>query len=186
MKITAIKDDITELDQKYDAIVNAANSALFCGGGVDEEIHRAAGADELHAACMEFPEIEEDVRCTTGTVKTTPAFKLNADHIIHAVGPRWSLGGFGQNKKLDELYKAIIAEAERLECQTIAIPTISTGAYGFPVKFAAQVSIAALLSTRSEIEILIVAFDDENFDAVQLEILNRHANIHGLRPKVPR
>jgi O-acetyl-ADP-ribose deacetylase (regulator of RNase III) len=167
MKITILNDDITELP-KYDAIVNAANESLTCGSGVDEDIHRAAGAAELHTACMEHPEIVEDIRCPTGQVRVTPAFNLNATYVIHVVGPRWKTGSYSQ-PMLKVAYHSIIKKAEELDCKRIAIPCISTGAHGFPPVEAASAAITALLQTRSEIEVTLVANDAENYKA----LLNR-------------
>ena len=184
MKIQAIQDDITELEDHYDAIINAANTALDCGSGVDEDIHRAAGVDELHAACMKHPEVEEQIRCPTGQVRVTPAFNMNADHIIHAVGPRWTPGTPGS--KLTIVYQNIIKTAEELGCKKIAIPCISTGAHGFSPGLAAQLAITALLQTNSEIEVTLVAMNKENHDALQAHIFAKHANIHRLSHKVSK
>src|SRR5437879_7491970 len=100
--------DITTL--AVDAIVNAANTSLLGGGGVDGAIHRAAGP-ELLAACRRLPEVRPGVRCPTGEVRLTPAFRLPAKYVIHAVGPIWRGGGLGEAEHLARCYRGALAVA---------------------------------------------------------------------------
>lgn len=130
MKLTVTRGDITTLD--VDAIVNAANSALCGGGGVDGAIHRAAGP-ELLAACRPLG------GCPTGSAKMTPGFGLSARHVIHAVGPVW-YGGH-KDELLTAAYRTSLELAEGAELESIAFPAISTGAYRFPLEQATRIAV---------------------------------------------
>lgn len=134
--IELVRSDITKLD--VDAIVNAANSSLLGGGGVDGAIHRAAGP-ELLVACRKLH------GCRTGQAKRTPGFKLKARWVIHTVGPVWQGGGHGEDALLESAYSQSFARAlEEPSIRSIAFPSISTGAYGFPIERAAKIALAQM------------------------------------------
>lgn len=130
--LKVVRGDITERD--VDAIVNAANTSLLGGGGVDGAIHRAAGP-ELLAACQELG------GCATGSAKATPGFRLPAKWVFHAVGPVWNGGDRGEAEKLEGCYRRCLQLAREHEVKTLAFPAISTGVYHFPKGPAAQIAI---------------------------------------------
>lgn len=157
MKIEPITADITALD--VDAIVNAANSSLLGGGGVDGAIHRAAGP-ELLAACRLLG------GCETGDAKTTPGFRLPAAWVIHTVGPVWHGGDRGEPELLSACYRRSIEEADRVGAISVAFPAISTGVYGYPKPAAAAVAVETLrrLDAVTVQRVLLVGFDDSTTD----------------------
>ena len=134
--ITLHLGDITT-DTEAVAIVNAANESLLGGGGVDGAIHRAAGPSLLE-------ECRAVGRCMTGDAKITGAGDLAAQHVIHAVGPVWRGGGLGEPELLEAVYRRTITLADSSHCPVVALPSISTGAYGFPVERAAPIAIATV------------------------------------------
>ncbi|MDA0996742.1 MAG: O-acetyl-ADP-ribose deacetylase [Proteobacteria bacterium] len=132
VRLDVVEADITTLD--VDAVVNAANSSLLGGGGVDGAIHRAAGG-KLHDACRALG------GCGTGEVRITPGFDLKARHVIHAVGPVWQGGNAGEDDLLASCYRNALLVAAEAGCRTVAYPAISTGIYGFPAERAANIAI---------------------------------------------
>jgi O-acetyl-ADP-ribose deacetylase (regulator of RNase III) len=146
MTIDLVHGDITQ--QATDAIVNAANTTLLGGGGVDGAIHRAGGP-EILAACRELG------GCATGDAKATTAGELPARHVIHTVGPVWRGGGHGEDELLASCHRRSLEVAAQLGCRTVAFPAISTGVYRFPVERAARIAIdttAEVLASTPEIE----------------------------------
>lgn len=134
MTIQIVVDDITNLE--VDAIVNAANTSLLGGGGVDGAIHRAAGP-QLREACIPLR------GCATGQAKITPGFALRAKWVIHTVGPVWRGGLQDEAQLLAACYRSSLDLAAEAGCTTVAFPAISTGVFGYPKVAAAEVAIAA-------------------------------------------
>ena len=153
-KFTIVRGDITQ--RSVDAIVNAANSSLLGGGGVDGAIHRAAGP-ELLAACKKLG------GCPTGSAKPTAGFDLPAKWIFHAVGPVWNGGNSGEPDLLAGCYRTCFALAKELGAQSIAFPAISTGIYHYPKGQAAQIAVheSQQLATTSGVDLIeFVCFDE--------------------------
>ena len=149
--------DITELG--VDAIVNAANSTLLGGGGVDGAIHRAAGP-ELLECCRSLG------GCETGQAKITPGFDLAARWVIHTVGPVWHGGSHGESELLASCYRESLARADEVGAGTVAFPGISTGVYGYPIEAAAAIAVETVRSTLNDVtEVSFVAFNRETYDA---------------------
>lgn len=159
MKIEIFKGDITKL--KVDAIVNAANTSLLGGGGVDGAIHRAAGR-ELLEECRTLK------GCKTGDAKITKGYNLQTKYVIHTVGPVWHGGISGEPEKLVSCYQRSLETAVENGIKTIAFPNISTGVYGYPKKEAAKTAIHTVISflrKNEEIEqVIFCVFDEENFE----------------------
>lgn len=166
-RISAVQGDIT--CQKVDVIVNAANSSLLGGGGVDGAIHRAAGP-ELLEACKKLN------GCATGEAKITSAYKLPATWVIHTVGPVWHGGDRDEDRLLAHCYRNSLMLAQRCFARTIAFPSISTGAYRFPIERASKIAVHEitnfLLENTSFEQVLIVCFDHEAYRIYQ-ELLGK-------------
>ena len=172
-KIRIISGDITKIEA--DAIVNAANTTLLGGGGVDGAIHRAAGK-ELLAACKKLN------GCPTGEAKITPGFLLPARYVIHTPGPVWRGGKHQEEELLASCYWNSLKQAAAASCAKVCFPSISTGVYRFPLAKAAPIAIqtiAAFLQQDSTIkEVLMVCFDDTAlaaYTAALAEWEERHA-----------
>ncbi|MEM6327864.1 MAG: O-acetyl-ADP-ribose deacetylase [Bacteroidota bacterium] len=154
--------DITRLE--VDAIVTAANRSLSGGGGVDGAIHRAAGPALLEA-CLQLPEVSPGVRCPVGEARITPGFRLGTEHVIHAVGPVWDGGTGDERCLLASAYRESLVLAVGVGAQSVAVPAISTGAFGFPVTEAARIAVDTARAFQRERKgperIVLVAFDDE-------------------------
>ena len=161
MKIEVVKGDITKIE--VDAIVNAGNTSLLGGGGVDGAIHRAGGKEILDE-CIKIR--NKQGRCKVGEAVFTTAGKLNAKYVIHTVGPTWNNGKSDEPNKLANCYKNIILIAEEQDIKSLAIPNISTGVYRYPKLQAAEIAIHNIrTNTSSSIEkVLFVCFDEENYN----------------------
>jgi O-acetyl-ADP-ribose deacetylase (regulator of RNase III) len=150
------------VDQDVDAIVNAANSTLLGGGGVDGAIHRAAGP-RLLAKCVTLG------GCSTGQAKITPGYNLQARYIIHTVGPVYKDGTRGEAELLASAYRSSLALATEHRLQSIAFPSISTGAYSFPLRQAAEIALRTViehLEGHTDIKLVrFVLWGGESFDA---------------------
>lgn len=166
-RVKLIREDITTLNVA--AIVNAANSKLAGGGGVDGAIHRAAGPELLNACKLLNG-------CATGSAKITAGFQLPAKYIIHAVGPVWHGGQNEEAKLLENCYQTSMELAAANQCKSIAFSNISTGVYGFPKHQAAEIAIRTVREFLAKhplpMQVYFVCFDDLNFSIYQ-ELLQR-------------
>ena len=160
-----VHGDITT--QQVDAIVNAANTTLLGGGGVDGAIHRSAGRGLLE-------ECRTLKGCPTGQAKITSAYNLPCKFVIHAVGPVWKGGDFGEEHLLTSAYRNPIRIAANIKLKTIAFPNISTGIYGYPKELAAHIAIAtvrkAMVEYGSIEKVIFCVYDDENLAIYRREL----------------
>lgn len=173
-RLRLVRGDIT--DQEVDAIVNAANSSLMGGGGVDGAIHRRGGSAILDA-CKRIRAEEYEEGLPTGQAVITTAGDLPASAVIHTVGPRWSGGDAGEAELLASAYRSSLEIAARHGHRVVAFPSISTGAYGYPVTEAAGVAVSTLRAVLQERagsfdEVRLVLFSDQHLAAYR-EALSR-------------
>jgi len=163
--IEIVTGDITTL--VVDAVVNAANETLRGGGGVDGAIHAAAGP-ELLAECRRHP------GCATGSAVLTGGYRLPARYVIHAVGPVWRGGNVGEHALLRDAYDSAFRLArEHGDVRTIAFPAVSTGAYGFPKRDAAEVALRSMLAHELEFTRIVACVFDQESAAVYERVLHR-------------
>ncbi len=171
-RLSLVQGDITT--QRVDAIVNAANSTLLGGGGVDGAIHRAAGS-QLLDACRPLG------GCPTGGAKITPGFNLPARHVIHAVGPRYRDGAHGEPGALASCYRTALQLATDHNCGTIAFPAISCGVYAYPIHAAARVSIRTVADVLGgadqPVTVTWVLFDEPAFSAYSSALAELRADL---------
>ncbi len=167
-RIEVIQANITTLP--VDAIVNAANTSLLGGGGVDGAIHRAAGPHLLEAT-------RKIGGCPTGQARLTPGFNLPAKWVIHTVGPVWQGGRAGEDELLGSCYRESLNLASSIAATTVAFPAISTGAYGFPLERAARIAIAEIganLDRYPNIERVLIAVRGDEAMRIHRDALARH------------
>lgn len=169
MKIEVLQTDITTL--KVDVIVNAANTSLLGGGGVDGAIHRAAGP-ELLTECKTLN------GCETGAAKITAGYRLPAKHVIHTVGPVWHGGDHDEAELLASCYRQSIGLAEQYQLSSIAFPAISCGVYGYPINQACKIAIRISMERLHDCEYLdtvIFACFGEDIERALKKELGRHS-----------
>lgn len=173
-KLEACVADITTL--AVDAIVNAANSSLLGGGGVDGAIHRAAGPELLR-------ECETLGGCHTGEAKLTGGYRLPARHVIHAVGPVWHGGASGERELLASCYRRALELAHEARCASIAFPAISCGIYRFPADEAVRIAVDIVIDTLSRLSgfdrVVFACFDEPMFERYGAELARQPGAVRG-------
>ncbi|WP_330299421.1 O-acetyl-ADP-ribose deacetylase [Streptomyces sp. NBC_00503] len=161
-RITLVRGDITA--QEADAVVNAANSSLLGGGGVDGAIHRRGGP-EILAACEDLRRSHYGKGLATGKAVATTAGRLPAGHVIHTVGPVWSKEE-DRSALLASCYRESLRVADELGARSVAFPAISTGIYGWPMDDGARIAVATVRAARTEVEeVRFVLFDERAYEA---------------------
>ena len=157
MALQIVRNNIINVEA--DAIVNTANPKVAVGRGVDLAIYEAAGREKLLAARKEIGEM------IPGQAAYTPAFDLNAKHIIHTIGPAWRGGNFGERETVAACYRNSLWLAKKLECESIAFPLLATGTYGFPKDEALRIAMAEISTflLENEMEVMLVVYDKESF-----------------------
>jgi O-acetyl-ADP-ribose deacetylase (regulator of RNase III) len=161
-RLEAVQGDLTQ--ERTDAIVNAANTALAAGGGVCGAIFRAAGPGLAEACDAVAP-------CPTGDARATPGFGLPAQWIIHAVGPVWHGGGRGEPDLLASAYRRSLAVADEIGARSVAFPAISTGIFGYPVDLATATAVATARTADTQVELVrFVCFDAATLAAYEREL----------------
>ena len=173
-KLEIIRGDITSI--KTDAIVNAANSSLMGGGGVDGAIHRAAGS-ELLEECIRIAEERKNIPygpCPPGDAVITGSGKLPCKNIIHTVGPIWRGGGHGEPDLLRSCYRSSLALAGEHQIKTIAFPAISCGVYGYPIEAAVKIAVKETLeflsADESIAQVIFACFGSDLYNAYRKEL----------------
>jgi O-acetyl-ADP-ribose deacetylase (regulator of RNase III) len=160
LRFKVLQGDITQ--ERVDAIVNAANTSLLGGGGVDGAIHRAAGPRLLD-------ECKSLGGCPTGMAKMTRGYQLKAKHVIHTVGPVWSGGALGEDELLERCYQSVFDLVEEHGLRSVSFPAISCGVYGYPLDRAARIAVNAIrsfLDRNQEVErVHVVCYTSEVYDA---------------------
>lgn len=162
--LTVTLGDITKV--KTDAIVNAANTSLLGGGGVDGAIHRAAGP-ELLSECRMLN------GCKTGQAKITRGYRLPANYVIHTPGPVWNGGGKNEEQLLKNCYENCLKLAAEYGCRSVAFPSISTGIYRFPLEKASVIAVETIqefLKTHPDMEVRMVCFDEKTLEYYKLAL----------------
>ncbi|MFD5145079.1 O-acetyl-ADP-ribose deacetylase [Streptomyces sp. NPDC058401] len=161
-RITLVQGDITA--EQADAVVNAANSSLLGGGGVDGAIHRRGGP-EILAACEDLRRSHYGKGLATGRAVATTAGRLPAEHVIHTVGPVYQVSG-SDPSLLTSCYRESLKVADELGARTVAFPAISTGAYGWPMEDAARIAVEAVRGAETAVEeVRFVLFDESAYEA---------------------
>nr|WSX49024.1 O-acetyl-ADP-ribose deacetylase [Streptomyces sp. NBC_00974] len=166
-RITLVRGDITA--EKADAVVNAANSSLLGGGGVDGAIHRRGGP-EILAACEDLRRSHYGKGLATGKAVATTAGRLPAGHVIHTVGPVWSRDE-DRSELLASCYRESLRVADELGARSLAFPAISTGIYGWPMDDGARIAVETVRATRTAVEeVRFVLFDERAFEAFEAAV----------------